>query len=816
MKSFRELQVVEIAGSTAGAFAAKLFADYGARVIKLEPPRGDPLRTMGEPWGDLGSEWAFFNTSKRSICLDLASDSGRDELTRLLHQADVVIESASPDPLQPVSGDLGSDQLVRACISPFGLSGPYASLRSNGFTDGAIGGHMYLSGEPDREPLRRAGQQTLFQAGAHAFIGSMAALLARERIGRGQTVEVSHIEGMVALHQHTTSTWTHGGHILRREGNAQAGPYHPSGVYPCKDGYIFLGHSGDKHLVPFVDVLGYGHLFDDPRFATMGARGTHKREFDEALTVRLMELTADEISELGRAVFSPLGPVPAMLEVLEDEQFEARDFWVPLEGSTVGPGPAEPSPLKLPRGPFLIEGHAPDPRPAPAAPGGTTVEAVLANWWSQRREAPKGSQAPEALSHGPLHGVRVLDLTRVWAGPIAGRLLGDLGADVIAIESPWNRGYHAVDQHFAALTHLYPDNEVGERPWNRNAGFNKLARNKRGLTLDLKDPRCREIFAALVKRADIVLENYSPKVMPSLGFDFEGLRKLNANIVYAAMPGYGSTGPGKTRVALGPVIEAAVGLTAMMGYADSGPYRSGVAWADPVSGMAAAAGTLVALWDRNASGGTAQHMETAMAESMATFVGEELLAAQIRGSNAPRTGNRHPLYAPQGVYRCSGDDRWLAISVTTDDEWRALCAVAGLGDELASLTRDARRARHEEIDTAITAWTRVQSPDPAMQRLQTRGVIAAVVADGRDLLENPHLEARSFWAELDHPDVGPMRYPGNPIHLSETPVTYRCAAPTLGQDNAGILSELGISAEAVAVLEADGVITQVPPPLPGA
>ncbi len=801
MKSFRDLQIVEIAGSWAGAFAAKMFGDYGASVVRVEPPGGDPLRRSGEPWGDIGSEFAYFNTSKRSLCLDVGTDTGRRALERLLAVADVVIESAAPDPLTPVSARLGDDDLVRLYLSPFGLNGPYAGYRSNVFTDDAIGGHMALSGEPHREPLRRAGRHTHFQAGMHGFIGCMAALLARERIGQGQTVEVSHFEGMAALHQHTISMWTHGGHIIRREGNAQPGPWHPGGVYPCKDGHVFLGHSSGGKLIPFVEVLGLARLFDDPRFATDGARGAHKREFDEALIPRLMELTTAEIIELGRAVSSPIGPVPAMLDVLDDEQYEARGFWTALPGAP---------PLKTPRGPFTIVGHEPVPGPPPALPDKATVDTILAGWTIRAPSPPS-----EHLADGPLHSIRVLDLTRVWSGPIAGRLLADLGADVIHIESPWNRGPRTFDPEMAALSHLYPDNIPGDRRWNRSGGFNKLARNKRAVTLNLKDARGRAVFAELVKRADVVLENYSPRVMPGLGFDFAALKRLNPSIVYSSISGYGATGPGQHRVALGPVIEAAVGLTAMMGYRDSGPYRSGVAWADPVAGMSAVAGTLVGMWHRAAGGGAPQRVETAMSESMASFVGEELLAAQVRGTNAPHLGNRDATHAPQGAYRCAGQDRWVAISVTNDQEWHALHEVAGLHPSLADLDLTERRGRHDEIDNAISAWTRALSPRGAMERLQARGVIAAPVSDARDLVEDLHLDARGFWAEMNHPDAGRRRYPGNPIRLSETPGAYRFPPPGLGEHNRDIyLGLLGMSGDDLAELIEARVIVESPPATP--
>ena len=801
MKPFEALQIVEVAGSHAGAFAAKLFADFGASVVRIEPLGGDPLRSSGEAWGPIGSEFAFFNTSKRAATLDLDDADGRSDLAALLDFADVVIESAAPDPLEPVTDLLGSDQLIRAYISPFGLSGPYAGYRSNVFTDDAIGGHMFLSGEPDREPLPRAGAHTQLQAGMHAFIGCLAALLARERIGRGQTVEVSHFEGMAALHQHTSVMWTHGHHLLRREGNTQPGFWHPAGVYPCKDGHVFLSHAGGRKLIPFVQVLGYGHLFEDPRFATDPERAKHKREFDEALIPRLMELTAEEITEAGRYTFSPVGPVPAMLDVLNDEQFEARDFWTEL--------PGDPS-LRVPRGPFTIEGHMPQPGPPPEA-STTSVDEIVGAW-----HEPMSSEAHEQLGDGPLQGIRLLDLTRVWAGPIGARILGDLGADVISIEAPWSRGYREVDAEYAALTHLYPEDDPGERPWNRVGGMNKLARNKRGVSLNLREDDAREVFAQLVAHADVVLENYSPRVMPQLGFDFDALRGLNERIVYVSMPGYGSTGPGQNRVALGPVIEAAVGLTAMMGYPDSGPYRSGVAWADPVSGMAAAAGTLVGLWDRAVSG-HAQRVEAAMSESMATFAGDEILAAQVRGTNAPRRGSRHPRFAPQGAYRCAGDDRWIAISCTADEEWHALCAVAGLDPTLAGLDERARRERHDEIDAAISAWTLASSPREVMERLQACGVIAAQVSDARDLVEDPHLAARGFWVELDQLDVGPRRYPGNPIRLSETPVTYRRPAPGLGEHNDEVLGGLlGLPAATLKSLREAGAVADEPPEMPSA
>ncbi|MCY3568503.1 MAG: CoA transferase [Chloroflexi bacterium] len=799
-KPFADLRVVELAGSHAGAFAAKMFADYGAQVVKVVPPGGDPLLHHGEllpehalAAGEVGSIWAFVNTSK----LILEREPESVEIGRLIAGADVVIESSAPDPLVPVTDSLDAPALVRVLISPFGLNGPWADRRSNVFTDDAASGHMYLNGEPNRHPFRRHGRHTEYSGGMYGFIGAMAALIARESSGRGQTVELAHLEAMVAMHQHTTTMWTHAGHILQREGNAQPGMWHPAGVYECADGFVFLGHATAAKLEPFLHAAGVGHIFDDPRFATNESRGRNKRAFDAALAPWLMSHTSEEICELGEATFSPLGPVWDTHEFLTDPHMIAREFFVPLDerrGDEL-----------IPSGPFRFGEDLGGAVPQPPR----TIEAGELGQWAS---APPVGSGESDLRDGPLTGLRVLDLTRVWAGPIAGRLLGDLGADVVHIESPWNRGPLEVPEGLAELTHLYPDNELGERHWNRNGGFNKLARNKRGVSIDLSSERGLDVFRELLRDSDVVLENFSPRVFPQWGLDWDSLRRLNPNIIHTSMPGYGSTGPGANRVALGPVIEAATGMTMMSGYADGIPYRSGVAWPDPVSGMSAVAGTLVALWRRMSSGGDGQRVETAMIESMGTFAGDELLSAQVVGQPPPRRGNREQGVAPQGVYRCLGDARWLAISITSDDEWRALCETAELPDAWTSWALWEREARHDEIDAALGIWSRAIAPTQAAARLQARGVIAAVLADARDLLESEHLAAREFWAEVSSTDVGALRYPGCPVRLSETPATYRRGAPGLGEHNLEVLTEYLDKTEAeIAALLEEGILADRPP-----
>lgn len=798
MKPFSRLRILEIAGSPAGGYAGKLFADYGAEVLLLEPPGGSSIRNQGSNWHGVGSLWAYLNTSKRAVELDCSTEAGREELQRLGGLADVVLESSSPDPLSPLLADSEMPTAVHTLISPLGLEGPRSYFRSNEFTDEALGGHLYLNGDADREPISRPGYQAHYQAGAHAFIGSLSALLARDHSGLGQTVEVTHLEGLAAMHQYTTVMWTQASHILRRVGNNQGGPWHPVGNYPCKDGYVSLAMPVTVMLEPFLEAAGLAHLLDDERFSDDVERARHRTEFDAAIQPWLLAHTADEIIDLGQQVAAPVGPVKSFLETLEDPHLKARGFWKPL---------GEPSPLLFPRGPFLIQDREPSPR---------------VNLPLSRKQAPNWTEAPSRavrsdgrrLKDGPLDGIRIVDLTRVWAGPLASRMLGDLGADVIRIEATWARGDGVVTPEQAQRSHMYPEGEAGRDPYNRNVSFNKLNRNKRGLTLELATDEGKEIFASLVKQADVVIENFSPHVMGSLGFDWNRLQKLNPNVVYVSMPGFGSTGPYRDWLAFGPLIEAASGLANQIGYADSGPYRSGLAWPDPVTSLHAVAATLIALAERESDPERrGRWAEVPMLEALQCFNGDQILEAQIRGSVRPRSGNRHPERAPQGCYRCQGEDRWLAISIETDAEWRALCRVACLDPRFEAMRVDERRSQHDDIDNGLGAWTRSQDASELMQELQSKGIIAAVVADAELLVNDPQLAERGFWVELDHRSVGRRIYPGLPIRFSATPATYRRAAPCLGEHNREILGDLlGLDEERIRTLYANGIVTEQPPP----
>lgn len=412
---------------------------------------------------------------------------------------------------------------------------------------------------------------------------------------------------------------------------------------------------------------------------------------------------------------------------------------------------------------------------------------------------------------GPLTGVRVLDLTRVWAGPYATRVLADLGADVIMIEAPWARGGPTIDEVSVMATRYYPDNDPGDRHWNRVGFSNKYNINKRNLALNLGDPRGIEVLESLIADADVLIENYSPRVMPQFGLDEDRLHRINPSLVYVTMPGFGRSGPSRDHVAYGPIIDSQAGLSVLMGYEGETARKAGVAWPDPVAGMHAAFATIAALVDRIGDG-VGRTVEVAQIEATVAMVGHALLDHQLTGHEPRPIGNRHHDHAPHGVYRCLGDDRWLALAVTDDEGWVGLCRVVGLDGSWEPWSVVERRANHDQIDAAITAWTSSRDQATLTTVLQDGGVAAAPVADAAQVMADPQHRDRRFFVDLEHPEAGTHPWPKLPIRLSATPATYRRAGANLNQHGDEILGRLvGLDPQSIEQLHAAGTVADRPP-----
>ena len=410
------------------------------------------------------------------------------------------------------------------------------------------------------------------------------------------------------------------------------------------------------------------------------------------------------------------------------------------------------------------------------------------------------------MADGPLRGVRILDLTHVWAGPLGTRILADLGATVVKVENPMGRG----PREFRGGLPIggWLGGEPPNEPWNVNAVFVKLQRNKQSVAIDLKSEAGRDAFLDLVGAADVVMENFSARAMPSLGLGYEQLAAVNPRIIYLTMPGFGKTGPYRDRVAFGPSVEPMSGLTTVMGYGPDEPRNTAMALMDPITAVSATTAVVDALRRRERTGFGA-YVEMSLHEGGVAYSGPWLIDAQLaedRRTIGP-IGNRHPEMAPHGIYRCAGDDAWVAVACRDDADWRALCTLI---PELNPATELETRFRDQErIDAIIAAWTASRSKTAAAATLQTAGVPAGPVNITPDMTADPQVQARGFFVPLE---PGPTPIPGNPIKMTGIGSDDWTPCPRLGGNNRAVLKDwLDYADERISALEAAGVLVDRPP-----
>lgn len=413
----------------------------------------------------------------------------------------------------------------------------------------------------------------------------------------------------------------------------------------------------------------------------------------------------------------------------------------------------------------------------------------------------------------PLSGVRILDLTQMLAGPYATRHLADLGAEVIKIEScdryDPTRGPIKGDPGARS----YPNNEPGERPWNRSH-YNEMQRNKLGVTIALNRQGGVDLFKMLLRVSDVVIENFSARVMKNLGLSYETLVQIKSDIIMCSMPALGTTGPERDNVCYGTTMEMLSGMTELMGYTDGLPMMTGLTYGDTVAGVHAAFAVLVALRHKRRTG-EGQYIDLSQLETMTQFLGPQILEYSMNHRQPTRLGNRHSSYAPHGIYATNRPEVWVSIAVASDEEWQALCKAIG-NPGLAVDTRFRslleRYAHQDALDSIISEWTRQREPYQAQELLQRSGVAAGVVNTTRTLCdEDPHLASTNFFQSVTHAEAGTHPNPSAPWVFNGQRLPIRKAPPLLGEDNRYIFSSLlGLTIDELALLGQNGVIGTMP------
>jgi len=401
----------------------------------------------------------------------------------------------------------------------------------------------------------------------------------------------------------------------------------------------------------------------------------------------------------------------------------------------------------------------------------------------------------------------------VWAGPFCTQILASLGAEVIKVESVKRFDSVRGSKHPREGTSGYPDDDPGADPWNRTVRFNERNRNKLAITLDLTEPAGIALFKQLVAVSDVIIENYSARVMEKLGLGYEVIASLRPDLVMLSMPGFGKTGPDSGSVAFGITIEAMAGLASLTGYGDGWPMKGGVNTGDPIAGLHAAGAILAALHYR-AETGIGQFIDLSQQESAICLTGETILDHAMNGRTPEPAANRDRAKVPQGCYPCSGDDHWIALSVHTEQMWQALCDVI----DQPELVHDPRFSEahrrwqhHDELDVIIAAWTRQQDPYRALRCLQGASIPAGIAFANRDLFADPHVLARQALMLIDHPSAGLRVYPSSPLRLSAVASQRQRPAPRLGEHNSEVLGGLlGLQDEELGMLRQREIIGTVP------
>lgn len=745
------VRVVETAGACA-ELAGRLLADLGAEVWKIEPPQGAASRRY-PPFAKSDAEqsyfFEFYNAGKRSLVVDPRRSADTERLRALLASADVWLDSNPAGDGERVA----NPRLVEVRVTPFGGSGPNASFRASDLVAQAAGGMVFTNGFPGEAPLQGFGLQAYHAASAYALIGTLLALLERERSGCGQTVEVSLQEAVAGALEETSAAWHAEGRSEQRRG-----PMHWTRVFRtcrCRDGYVMLCLIGDwTTLVGWMMESGVGAELAGKKWDDFYVRQEHAEEIYAVLDRWAAELSAKEILDGAQLRRLPFAAVRAPEALLDDPQLGDRGFFANIPNTTLQfPGP----PFRMSQTPLVTRAAAPalarSSSPEPRAPAAATP-------------------SPPGPARRVLEGVRVLDFTQVVAGPVATRILADHGAEVIKVERPVTL-------------------DRGER---RGGFFGNLNRGKQGLILNLNDPRGIELAKRLAARSDVVVDNFSARVMGNLGLDYESLRQLRPDIIAIGMSGFGKTGPQKDFVSFGPTLHALCGHTALMRREGGEPAGWGFSHSDICAGLNGALAVIAALYHR-ARTGEGQLIDLSQLESVTAFMGPMLLALANDGTRPEPAENRsqEALGAPHGVYRSAGDDRWVAISVLCEEDWRRF---ADLIDEPwtmdARFSTSASRLVHAAVlDPYVEHWTNTRSPEEVTARCQRHGIAAYTVANGEDLCaRDPHLQARGYWTAVPTPEGRTVTLDGVTTKLSATPGLVDAPGPLHGEHTGRVLRDV--------------------------
>ncbi|VEG39655.1 putative acyl-CoA transferase/carnitine dehydratase [Mycolicibacterium flavescens] len=791
MPALDEYTIVDLSSGIAGGYATKLLADGGATVIKVESPQGDPLRSWSasgariEPGSD-GALFGFLACSKHSVVVDPAVTADLDMLRGLLTAADAVVWSrgsavAELDEFTPAALADAYGHLTVTAITPFGLEGPWADKPATEFTLQAwSGGVIGLGrGAQDRAPLFVAGQIGEWLAGAYAAAGTTAA---------AGLVDVSILEAQILCLTYYSVSFNDALGRPFRDRRRLTVP----GVASAADGLVALGCGTAQQWFDLCAMVGHDEWIDEGGDLSITEQANIHAE---QIYAWVKENRVEDILELSSAFRIPNAPVGNGATVTDFDQFVERGTFVtnPRDGFTQ-PGPPYRTTPSLLRAPL----------PAPRLGEHT---ALYRSRTVQQGRDSAGITTLGGVSRTSFEGLRVLDMTSFWAGPSCTHMLALLGAEVIHIES-------TARPDGTRLIAGVPITE--EQWWERSPIFSGLNINKKSVTLDIRSERGVELLRRLITTCDVIVENYTPRVLDQIGLDFDAVHRLRPDAIMMRMPGFGLDGPWRDKPAFAYVIEDCSGITWLTGHPDQNPVEP-YSVGDPNAGVHGLNALLLALAHRRRTG-QGVRIEAAMVDAALNVAAEQVIEYSAYGNLLQRQGNRGPTAAPQNLYRTSEldefgrPDDWVAIAVATDEQWAGLVDALGrpawVTDELA--TADGRRRNQDTIDEHLGAWCADRIGDDIVETLWAAGVPVAKVMQPHRVGDLEQLVHRDFYEKVDHPVNPPARHSTLPMRIASVRSFHRSPAPLLGQHNREVLAALGLSDDEITALEEEGVIGNAP------
>jgi crotonobetainyl-CoA:carnitine CoA-transferase CaiB-like acyl-CoA transferase len=782
----------------AGQLAGRILADLGAEVLLVEPPGGDPSRraaAAGHSLGDQSAGWAARNFGKRSVEIDLKGAHGEHRLRELLSAAEVVIENRSAAERAAAGVDLDElrrvlPELVICSLSPYGRSGPRSADRGSDLTALALSGNLFMTGDPQRAPVRCSLPVSHYHSGAEAAAAVLMALFRRSRTGDGDLVDVSVQEVMATTNvSHTAQAWRTDYRGQRSGGAYRVGQTVQREIWECADGHVTFALRGGAARVP-----GLVAITEVMKEAGMAPPALTERDWSAYNHNRLTQAEVDELSAAFAAFFRSrtmqelydlacerrlmLAPANSERQVISSRQLVAREFFVELPG-----------------------GGAVIPARFAVAPGiGVRAQLPVAEESAgfTARGFPSGDRTGDASAGGIFAGLRIVEFGAGAAAPLATRYFADHGATVVKVESRLRPDF---------LRTLRDD---GSGKLDHSLFFACVNPNKLSAGLNMKDPRGIALARRLVGWADVVVENFAPGVMARWGLDYESVQGDFPRLVMASTCLWGQTGPERAYPGFGGQGAALSGFNHLTGWPDGDPIGPFGTITDSLSPRFAAVAITAALLHRARTGAGA-YIDLSQVESGVYCLTDWLLAYQTTGHSFGRVGNHSDAAVPHGVFPARGEDRWLALAVHSDEDWRALRAVMGDPDWARAREFDDLAGRLEQrrfIEERVSGWTSPEDAVSLAATLQRAGLDAAAVADLQDVLSDQQLAHRSHFNRLDHPVLGEHVVEAIGARFAAAPMRFDRSAPRLAADSEAVYCDLlGLPREEFRELADAGVLS---------